>query len=323
MYIRSLTISGLADLPHFSIDALNRSVRIQGPSLAATAVGDGLALAFAALSEPTMRRLLLRWGLISSVDEAEVFVESTPTQANWTDRQIAKSLVSDHKKRKIKVGLSILLDPLLCAQLRQQAGAEPRLSLGLGRDHTLKLEVSAFFGASWDILSIAIMSVVIDGERFPTGINERAPWMANLLTTLGERFVSHDESDSHPALALACLCSPKADTFAQYTRWTRLLSPEIDALRVAKAGENTAIFIAGNRPLSRFGPRAVRAAEWAATAAMGGADVMWMGSHDERAEQLVLGDACALEQLWTVCPQGEIRPQPGDGPKSVLPLAKI
>jgi len=170
---------------------------------------------------------------------------------------------------------------------------------------------------------IAIMSVVIDGERFPTGINERAPWMANLLTTLGERFVSHDESDSHPALALACLCSPKADTFAQYTRWTRLLSPEIDALRVAKAGENTAIFIAGNRPLSRFGPRAVRAAEWAATAAMGGADVMWMGSHDERAEQLVLGDACALEQLWTVCPQGEIRPQPGDGPKSVLPLAKI
>ncbi|HIA01503.1 MAG TPA: hypothetical protein EYN66_06275, partial [Myxococcales bacterium] len=183
-----------------------------------------------------MRRLLLRWGLISSVDEAEVFVESTPTQANWTDRQIAKSLVSDHKKRKIKVGLSILLDPLLCAQLRQQAGAEPRLSLGLGRDHTLKLEVSAFFGASWDILSIAIMSVVIDSERFPTGINERAPWMANLLTTLGERFVSHDESDSHPALALACLCSPKADTFAQYTRWTRLLSPEIDALRVAKAG---------------------------------------------------------------------------------------
>ena len=320
MYIRSLTILGLADLPHLSIDGLGRIVPIKGPSLAATAVGDGLALAFAALSEHTLRQLLCRWGLIRVPEEAEIEVEGIPVQATWKDRQLARGVVADHKQRRLSVRVDVLLDPLLCSELRDQSSAEPRLALSLGEPHSLVLEVSAFFGASWDVLSISIQSITISGERFPSSSAERAPWMNRLLSTLGERFVSHDERHQHAAHALSCLTTTRPDIHARYTLWSKLLAKDFGPVRAAQSQDGHAIFMAGDRPLSRFGVEASHQAQWAATAAMSGADIMWMGCDNPRAKQMVDGDASPLEQLWTVSHSGAIDPAKGKGPRTVLSM---
>ena len=81
MYLRSVTIHGLSDLPHFTIDGLGRTVTIRGPSPASSAVGDGLGVLFGAMNESVLRQLLVGWGLIRQEDEAEIETEPLPAQA--------------------------------------------------------------------------------------------------------------------------------------------------------------------------------------------------------------------------------------------------
>ena len=131
MYVRSLSIHGLADLPSFRAEDLGRQVVITGPSPAASAVGDGLALFFSALSERALSHLLLRWGLIQAPAEAEIAMEGVPIQATWTDRRIAKSIVADHGSRTVRARAELLLDPPMSTNLRNHAAREPRLAVGL------------------------------------------------------------------------------------------------------------------------------------------------------------------------------------------------
>lgn len=320
MYVRSLSINGLADLPSFRADELGRQVSIRGYGPAASAVGDGLALIFAALSERALCHLLLRWGLVQAPAEAEVTVEGLPVQATWSDRRLAKSIVSDHGSRTVRARAEVLLDPPLATRLRSHAAREPRLAVGLDGAPTVNIEVSAFFGASWDVLSISVQSVIIGGERFPIATNERAPWMSWLLKTLGERFVSHDETREFASKALASLISPAADRHAPTRQWQKLAPVHLGHVRVAQLDSGRAIFLSDDRPLSRHGATAVRTLEQSVTATMMGADVMWLGAPEGELERLTEGDESPLEQLWTVSSEGSIDPAKQDTVRSILPF---
>ena len=323
MYVRSLSIQGLSDLSLFSVDSLGRMVRVKGPSLAATAVGDGLALAFAALSEDVLRRLLCRWGLVRTPEDAEIEGDDLPSQAIWKDRRIAKTLVADHTQRRISTRIEILLDPLLCADLRAQAGREPRLSLSLGAEHTLTLEVSAFFGASWDVMSISIQSLIIGSERFATSSSERAPWLTRLLKTLGERYTSHDESTGHAQTALSAMVSPESEAYDRYLLWSAFLAAKHGQVRVAQNDDGRPLFMLGERPLARHGPAALAEAERAVTATLSGADIMWLSDSDGDCDALIEGDASPLEQVWSVSNSGEIDPEAKSSPSSVLQFGAV
>ena len=168
MYVRSLSINGLADLPSFRADDMGRQVRVKGPSPAASAVGDGLALVFAALSERALCHLLLRWGLIQTAAEADISVEGLPVQATWSDRRLAKSIVAEQGNRTVRARAEVLLDPPMSTNLRGHAAREPRLAVGLDGAPTVAIEVSAFFGASWDVLSISVQSSSSVGSAFPS-----------------------------------------------------------------------------------------------------------------------------------------------------------
>ena len=58
MFITAVQIEGLADCPSLTLDGLDRTVRLLGPTPATTALGDGLLLAFAAISEPHCAALM-------------------------------------------------------------------------------------------------------------------------------------------------------------------------------------------------------------------------------------------------------------------------
>ena len=320
MYVRSLSINGLADLPSFRAADLGRQVTITGPGPAASAVGDGLALVFAALSERALSNLLLRWGLIQTPNEAEIAVEGLPVQATWTDRRLARRIVSEPGTRTIRARAELRLDPPMSTKLRNHAAREPRLAVGLEGAPSVSIEVSAFFGVSWDILSISVQSVVIGGECFPVASNERAPWLSWLLQTLGERFVSHDETRDHPAKALASLISPAADRHTGISQWESLIPPGLGRVRVAQLDSGRAVFLGDDRPLSRHGARATRAIAQSVSATMMGADVMWLGDPEGQLSALTEGEESPLEQLWTVGPAGTIDPDAQDEVRSVLPF---
>jgi len=317
MYVRSLTIEGLSDLPRFKAESLGREVVIHGPSPAASAVGDGLSLLFGALNESVLRDLIQRWGLIQAGEEVEIETTPLPIQASWADRMGAQALITDISKRRIRVAADIELDPLMAADLRAAAAGEPRLAVGLGTAPLVQVEVSAFFAASWDVLSISVQTVVIGGERFPSQGPERAPWLTRLLQRLGERYASHDESGLHAERTLAAMISRAPTEHEAYNRWVSLVGSCAGTVRPAKR-ESGAILLAENRPIARLGFGMVEKIHVATTATLSGADVLWLGQPDPWGSQLTAADDAPLEQLWTIAVGGDVNPADTTHPRSVL-----
>jgi hypothetical protein len=318
MYVRSLAIEGLSDLPRFKAESLGREVVIRGPGPASSAVGDGLSLLFGALNESVLKDLIQRWGLIHGGEDVEIETTPLPIQASWADRLGAQALIADTSKRRIHVAAGVELDPLMAAELRAAAAGEPRLAVGLGTAPLMHIEVSAFFAASWDVLSVSVQTVVIGGERFPSQGPERADWLTRLLQRLGERYTSHDESTLHAERTLAALNSRAPSEHEDYNRWASLVGGCIGNVRPAQRGETGALLLADDRPIARLGPQMVRKIHVATTAALSGADVVWMGQSDPWETQLTSTDDAPLEQLWTVAEDGDIDPADATHPRSVL-----
>jgi hypothetical protein len=318
MYVRSLAIEGLSDLPRFKADSLGREVVIHGPSPAASAVGDGLSLLFGALNESVLRSLLQRWGLAQAGEDVEIESTPLPIQASWADRLGARALITDTTRRRIHVAADIELDPLMAADLRAAAGGEPRLAVGLSSAPLVHVAVSAFFAASWDVLSISVQAVVIGGERFPSQGPERAAWLTRLLQRLGERYTSHDESALHAERTLAAMVSAAPSEHKNYCRWSSLVETCADNVRPAQRGESGALLLAEDRPITRLGSKTVRKIHVATTATLSGADVLWMGQPDPWETQLTSADDAPLEQLWSVAEDGDINPSNASPPRSVL-----
>jgi len=320
MYVRGIAINGLADLPRFSVTGLGRQVTVRGPGAAAAAVGDGLSLGFAALSKPALQQLLVRWGLTSPGEEADIEADPLPTQATWTDTSIASGLCADRQKRKISVRIDLELDPPLCADLRALASRDPRVGIGIGESPTptVSIEVSAYFGASWDVLSLSIQAVLLGNERFSGAATERPKWLTRLLIELGKRFVSHDEATHHGARAMSAMTSRSAADYERFRDWQACLHGELGLVRPVPSANETVMLLAHNRPIHRFGPLAQRRVHMATSAFLCGADIMWMGEHDDWASRFVEGDGTALEQLWTVSENGDVDPGAQPQPRTVL-----
>ena len=119
MYITSIHARGFRDLPDGRLDDLGRVVDLKGPSPESTALGDALELAFAALSEDGLERLLRRWGLIAPDEQPEITGTPFPDQASWTDQTTARSLVADPARPNLRVDVTLSLDPPLYGQLRR------------------------------------------------------------------------------------------------------------------------------------------------------------------------------------------------------------
>ena len=322
MYVRGIAINGLADLPRFSVSGLGRQVTVKGPSVAASAIGDGLSLGFAALSKTALEQLLVRWGLTSPGEIADIEADPLPFQATWSDTNSAKGLCADRQKRKLSVQLDIELDPPLTADLRALAARDPRVGIGLSESPTpiISIEVSAYFGSSWDVLSLSIQSVLLGDERFTGAATERPKWLTRLLAELGSRFVSHDEARLHGERTMAAMTSRHAEDYGRFQEWQQCLQADLGLVRPVPSTNETVTLLAQNRPIHRFGPLAQRRVHLATTAFLSGADIMWTGEHDEWASRFVEGDGTALEQLWTVGAHGEIDPdsQPQPQPRTVL-----
>jgi hypothetical protein len=323
MYIHGLTIGGFADLGAFRAAELGRVVQIIGPSPAATAVGDGLAMAFAALSEPGLKALLLRWGIAQPDEAVDIETNPLPMQATWSDREMAQALVADPSARRLHAEVELVLDPPLFARLGALGAREPRLATALGNNPTIRLGVSAFFAASWDVLSIGVQSFAVGEAGFPTTSQERPRWLTDFLLEAGHRFWHHSETLDTASAAMNAMTSLDRDQHASFVAWQGALDPDFGPVRPALRSGEQPVLLAGDLPIRRFGRHGADRTSMAASVFLSGADVLWAGHTDAWVERFVEGDHSPLEQVWRIDPAGSVDPAPTDAAiRSVLAFSQ-
>ena len=295
MFITAVQIEGLADCPSLVLSDLDRVVRLTGPDPASTALGDGIALVFAALSEPHCTALLQHWKLLGPGESAEILAEPFPAQAIWTDTVAARSLIDDPDRRSITATLSLELDPLLFRALRAQSVRHPRLITALSSGLTLRITVGALFTTSFDALALSIQSVHIGTESFPTLPRERPEWLTRLLLQIGARFHRHVARPDLAEVVMAAATSRQ--NHAHYVAWQSAMA-SLGAARVARGPGGRAEMLIDERPLWRHGAAGRRTAELAASIHLTDADILWAETTDPLLAESI--DADILEQVWWV-----------------------
>lgn len=309
MYITSIHARGFRDLPDGRLDGLERLVDLRGPSPESTALGDAIELAFAALSEESLERLLRRWDLLGPGEAPEITGIPFPDQASWTDQTTARSLVADPSSPNLRVDVTLSLDPPLFGRLRTEAARDPRVGSALGQGGALTLSVGALFTQTFDTLALTIHAVRIGDESFPTREGERPHWMPRLLGALASRVCRHDGSrpiSDTAASALDALLSQMHHEAWQ--AWSTALLPDGPVLRVARGPGGTPVLLGDDLPLRRHGARAIQDAGLAAAVHLSGADVVWAEAHRPWLAAAVDGDPSPLEQVFRVHPAGTVAP---------------
>jgi hypothetical protein len=309
MYITAIHARGFRDLQDGRLDGLGRLVDLEGPSPTTTALGDAVELAFAALSEPALDRLLRRWDLIAEGETPEITGAPFPDQASWTDQSTARALVADPDKPNLRVDLTLSLDPPLYGLLRAESARDPRVGAALGQGGALTLAVGALFTRTFDTMALTLHEVRIGDESFPTREGERPHWMPRLLRALATRLRRHDATASDADTATAALDALLSQERHESARsWSAALSPDGPTLRVARGPGGAPILLGDGLPLRRHGARAQRDAALAAAVHLSGADVVWAESARPWLAAAVDGDASALEQVFRVHPGGTVVP---------------
>ena len=324
MFITAIHARGFRDLPDGRLDGLGRLVDLTGPSPTTTALGDAVELAFAALSEAGLTRLLRRWGLLAEGEDPEITGSPFPDQASWADRSSARALVADPETPTLRVDITLSLDPPLYGLLRAEAGRDPRVGAALGQGGALTFAVGALFTRTFDTLALTLHGLRIGDEAFPTGEGERPHWVPRLLRLLATRLHRHDPAAPASETATAALDALLSqDRHGAWEAWSRALLPGGPALRVARGPGGDAILQGDDLPLRRHGARAVRDAGLAAAVHLSGADVVWAESGRAWLATAVDGDASALEQVFRVHPGGTLAPTltPPDTPRATRTLS--
>ncbi len=319
MYVHGLTISGFADLGSFRASGLERVVQVRGPSPAATAVGDGLSLAFAALSEPGLIELLRRWGLSQPDEDIDIETNPLPMQATWANREMAQALVADPNDRRLHVEVALILDPPLFARLGAMGARDPRLTTALGDRPLIRWGVSAFFGASWDVLSIGLQSFHVGTQPFPTTSQDRPRWLTDFLLEVGKRYWCHRPGIDTAQAAMDAMTSLDKAHHESFKGWQSALEPEFGTVRPALGPADKPTLLAEHLPIRRHGQHGTDRASMAASIFLSSADVLWAGHSEPWVEGFIEGKSSPLEQVWRIDGNGSMDPTTSDSEtRSVL-----
>jgi hypothetical protein len=316
MWIRSVEVRGLRDLPGQRLDAEPGAVSIAGPDPASTALFDALELSFAAVAGASLLPLLRRVGAATAASEA-----SAPGELNLLDPAGLRDWLAPGQQ-SLSVTLRLALDPQLHAKLRSAASADPRVALALADDPTLSLVVGAVATTDHSALAVSLQRLDLGAEALWAPEAERPRWQRALLSALGERLARAPGPD--PLGALRAAQRGRAG-FGAYTRWTSALLPAGPRLRLAEDADGAPLLLGDELPLRRFGAAALRRAELAAAAVLSGADVLLVEGDDPLLLPLLEGEGACLEQALCAAggpPLQALAAPPGARQARALPFAR-
>ena len=303
MFIRSVTVRGLRDLPAQRIEELPRRAQLAGPSPATIALFDALELAFNFLAERPVEPGLHRAGVCAAPlgpdDESPTPEEVGPLDPEGLRAWLAPDSLS------LTVQVEIALDPQLHARLRGLASAEPRVAVALARDPVVRLMVGAAATTDHTLLALSLQAFDIGDESFHQAGVERPRWQRVFTREVGRRVrrFRADDLRLEPLLRAAS----GRESFAAYTRWCASLGEAGPRLRVASGPAGLPLLLGDDLPLRRWGEAGVRRAMLSAAAHLYGADVLLTELDDPLLDTLIEGEGAALEQALSLCVDGADR----------------
>lgn len=306
MYIVSIDVRGLRDLPQYARGDLRRVVSVAGPGPEVTALGDAIELGLAALSWSALERLCRRWGLIGPEAVLERDNDGLPDAVDVTDPDAARALLAEGAQRAVKVELELALDPPLFGQLRELAVREPRVVTALSARPTVTLSVGVLFTSTFDALAITLHGVSVGEQPFQVHGPERPSWLDRFLRNLRGRFHRFDLNDDLPGALLTAATS--WGQHADYRSWQTALGPAGPVLRAARGVDDRPVLLADDLPIRRLGRAGEMRALLAAAIHLSRADVVWAEPGQAMAllTQAVEGDSSPLEQVFCIHADGEL-----------------
>lgn len=183
MFIRSLAVEGLASLPLFEVNGLQRAVRVCGDSAACTALANALSVALSVFSVDDTRRAAAHLGLGKSVT---VTGQGIPEEIHVEHPAIASQILAvprGEEPPSIKVSVELELDPPQFGELRRYAQRDPRLVPALAEQGALvRVSVGWAFTTDFTLAIPSILSVRVGGLDLPPEGKESPAWLRMFLS---------------------------------------------------------------------------------------------------------------------------------------------
>ena len=202
MYIRSIEIQGVADLPYCHLtDVPADGMRFQRSTPETTALADSIAMWFAAFDELALVDLIVQWGWAQEED-IEVFVKDRVEEVHWFDGSCAAMWVED---RDVSIALEVVLDAGALQRLRQLI-PNPEVHVALMTEPTFAATVSLRWSSDHQVMAIGLSSIQLGQWRMPV---EKPHWYGALLQLFQSRFFRNHNRFAVAECALTTMLSLK------------------------------------------------------------------------------------------------------------------
>lgn len=245
MWIQSIDISGLMDLPQCTLDDIpQQGLRFRQATPETTALADAIELWFAAFQEDAIVDWVVGMGWAYE-EEVEVFGEHQVEEVLWVDDTLPRVWVED---RDVSIYLKLGLDMQTIQSLRQFI-VSPEILVSVMEEKSFSATVTLRFSNDYRVMAVGIQGMQLGSVRIPT---ERPVWIYKLFEHLSGRFVRDSERVSIAEAALQALLS--MDGFERYQAFQdacALLGP----VRVVGGRDRTPLLLVDGLPLRRWGTK--------------------------------------------------------------------
>ena len=312
MWITDIESLGFRGIDETRLKELDRTVSLDGPGPALEQLAMALELFFAAFDPEDLRRVLTQLGFVREAQEVEIVGQPLPDHASWPAPHAARALLQPGDQRRLRIQLSLVLDPPQFRLLRRQALRDPSLVSALSEGATATIAVGYLFNQALTTLTVAPLSVRLGGEKIPVAGKDSPAWLPAFLRGLAGRL--HVPCGRRGAQAwLDAALSPDPQRRAAHDAVLAALQAEpfqLDAPRPVRWQGETARVVLGAQgmPLDWAGATAQEALALVSAAHLSGAEILLLrhpgATREDPApllawlDEQALGAGSPLEQVF-------------------------
>lgn len=282
MWIQSIDISGLYDLPQCTLDNIPaEGMTFRETTAETTALADAIGLWFAAFDDDAMVDWVINMGWAYE-EEIEVFGEQHIEEILWVDGSLPRLWVDE---RDVSVHLKIGLESSMIQEMRGFI-LEPDVLVSLLEERTLSATVTVRFTNDYRVMAIGIHGLQLGSVRLPV---EKPVWVPKLYELMTGRFYRDNIRQSIPEMALQALLS--IEGFDRYQSFQDACAM-IGSVRVVGGRDRTPILLVDNLPLRRLGLSTLEQVRVLASWYLTPSDIVW--------NDVIVMNRPSLKQIWGI-----------------------
>ena len=284
MWIQSIDISGLYDLPQCTLDDIPpEGMTFREATADTTALADAIGLWFAAFDEDAMVDWVTMMGWAYE-EEIEVFGESHIEEILWVDGVLPRLWVEE---RDVSIHLTLGLNASVIQEMREFI-LEPDLLVSILEERTFSATVTVRFTNDYRVMAVGIHGTQLGAVRLPV---EKPVWTPKLYEVMREQFFRDNTRRSIPEMAIQALLS--IDGFERYQAFQEACAT-IGPIRVIGGRDRTPILLIDDLPMRRFGLPTIEQVRVLASWYLTPAEIIW--------NDVMVPNRPSQKQIWGIDP---------------------